>query len=186
MSRFNGSKLIGRRGDEYYFADSVFDHGDGFKGVTGYIVRPVSPQEYAWASDRENVAERLQDCYDGDTDSTAFEDWVDSAIQFDGIENLMFDASYTCDASAAFEALGIEHECTDCSGCGRIWSRDSGKDFDEVYDGAALAAIVAFETEETKNVFTAEQIGRVLFNDWRGSREPVRAKPGAGSRLGQR
>jgi len=166
MVRLNGNKLIGRIGDDYYFAESVFQHSADFRGVTGYVVRPVSPQEYAWASDRENVAERLQSCYDGDTDSPAFESWVDDAIAFDGIDSIMFDQSFGCAASDAFEALGIEHECTDCIGCGRIYGRfDGGNhiEFDEVYDPAALGAILLMESKE--GTLTLEQAGRVIFGN---------------------
>ena len=60
-----GFVCIGVKGGEYYFADSVFEHSDNFRGVTGTVVRPVSEDEWDYASDRENVAERLEDYYRG-------------------------------------------------------------------------------------------------------------------------
>jgi hypothetical protein len=169
--RINGAKLIGRIGDDYYFADSAFKHerdgNNGFQGVTGFIVRPVSEAEYEWCSDRENVAERLQDVYacikdqrlcDTDVNSPEFEEFVDNAIRYDGIEHLMFDSSYTCDASRAFDNLGIEHECTDCSGCGRIFG---SLNFDEVYDYFALLAINEIEAGN----FDAESASSMVFAD---------------------
>lgn len=143
--RTNSFKLIGRKDNDYYFVDSVFKHRDGLAGVTGSVVRPVSPDEWEWASDRENVAERLQDGYDGDLDGDDFEDFVDRVIADHGIEYLMFDGSDRDAASEAFDDLGVEHKSTDCSGGGRIFSSINDMDFDEVYDRKALVAIAAYE-----------------------------------------
>ena len=146
--RTNGSKLIGCKDGDYYFVDSVFKHDDNLTGVTGNVVRPVSTDEWHWAGDWDNVAERVQDWYDGDPDDDEFKDFVDDVIATEGRESTMFDDSFGSDASAAFDALGIEHECTDCSECGRIFSsigRASGLNFDEVFDRKALIAIQAYE-----------------------------------------
>ena len=171
-NRVEGFKLIGRIGDAYYFAQSVFEHSDGFKGVTGCVVRPVSPEEFEWASDRENVAERLQDVYEvcvvnegkwhnrDNANAVSLKDWsgrfvcrrtrdfedfIDDSIRFDGIENIMYDESYCCDASDAFDELDIEHECTDCVGCGRCFDERIMDDFDEIYDHGAYIAIRCLE-----------------------------------------
>lgn len=156
--RTNGIKLVGRDGDTYYFVDSVFEHNDGFRGCTGFAVRPVSPKEYEWASDRENVAERLRELYDcqyGDNDSfyspdcaedareADFERFVDDVIHYDGIDHIMFDESYCCDASPVFDRLGIEHESTDCNGCGRMFKVDS--DYEELFDFGAWIGVRSFE-----------------------------------------
>ena len=149
--RLKGFKCIGRKGDDYYFADSTFKHRDDFQGVTGTVVRPVSTEEWDWASDPENVAERLLECYDGckcDADwmnGDKYNDWVDMVICADGIAETMFDTSYTCDASDAFDEMGIEHEATDCNSCGRIFGRLGFDDFDEVFDREALMAINLIE-----------------------------------------
>ena len=172
MARHNGWVLIGRKDGEYYFCDSVFDHGDGFVGATGSIVRPVSEEEYEWASDRENVAERYCDVwmemkgirdYDEDEHEAEFMEWIDQMLQYDDPAWIMFDDSDTCDASKSFEALGIEHECTDCSGGGRIfnnWHRDGRMEFDEVYNVKALVAIEALED----GAVSADYAAKVVFS----------------------
>ena len=169
--RTTGWKLIGRKGGEYYFVDSVFEHQDNFRGVTGSIVRPVSPKEYEEASDRENVAERLEDywnvCharddYDNEEDfDAAFEDFIDEAIEYDGIDQIMFDGSDNCNASDSFDELGIKHEFTDCSGCGRIFGKRDNLDFDEVFDYPALVAIRAYEGGS----LSRDYVARIIFGE---------------------
>jgi len=189
--RINGFEPVGRIGDEYYFADSVFQHSD-FAGVTGTSVRPVSAEEYEWASDPENVAERYcylweemhgsngaDDCEEcgghPDSDSgcsscgvPSLDAWVDTAIRIDGIDHLMFDESYCCDASDAFDELGIEHETTDCTGGGRCFGRDSrghSSTFDEVFNQEALDAIIDLEDNNGRVNPTAEAVfGRPMVS----------------------
>lgn len=173
--RHKGCTLIGRNGSDYFFADSVFDHGDGFKGVTGFVVRPVCTKEWEWAEDRENVAERYDDVFNKFWDGkgsgsrckstgrfisareTAFNAWIDLAIAVDGIDHLMFDGSYVCDASDIFDRLGVEHETTDCSGYGRIFSKDS--DYEELYNLSAWVAVRSLEAGHC----SAEWAGNTIF-----------------------
>lgn len=166
--RINGSVLIGRNGDEYIFVNSVFDHGGGLRGAAGCSVRPVSTDEYDWATQRENVEERLIDhyeaIYDGKLHSdesreTDFQRFVDDVIQYDGIDNIMWDESYCCEASEAFDELGIEHECTDCIGWGRVFDKNS--DYEEIYNLAAWVAIRSLEAGS----FTAEHAAKIIFGD---------------------
>jgi len=184
--RTEGAKLIGRVDCDYYFADSVFKHGDGFSGVTGFVVRPVSSEELEWASDEENVAERYEDFYDElfndedcegcggrpDPDTGCDEcgapdilSWVRQLIFADGIGHLMFDDSFGSAASDAFDYLDLEHEYTDCSGCGRIFGRFGGAEpigFDEVFDRAGYEAAIAYEDGTISYEFAALTIfGRV-------------------------
>lgn len=160
-----GWTLIGRKDGVFYFCDSVFDHSDGHHGATGIEIRPVCKDEYDWASDRENVAERYADVWcemkgidDVDIDDDAFMAWIDNMLWTEDPAWLMFDDSSTCDASDSFDALNIEYECTDCIGCGRIFSRDT--DFDEVYNRKALVAILALED----GAVSADYAAKVVFN----------------------
>ena len=165
--RYSGFVCVGRSGDEYYFVESIFDHGDGFQGCTGCVVRPVSKEEYDWASHTDNVMEWVGDVWEelykhkacddcekccGFLDEEegcencgvpSLRDFAEKCIDEEGIENLMFDPSNCCEAEEAFAEMGVECECTDCVGCGRIFTR--GMDFDEVFDRAALEAINDFE-----------------------------------------
>ena len=150
--RTEGFVCIGRNGDAYDFVTSVFKHDDGFSGCTGSSVRPVSAKEWEWASDPENVAERVEDYYnelhgddiwDDDADIETLDEFVERAIDIDGIDHLMFDSSDHCDASFAFNVMGIEHEFTDCIGCGRMFGR--GSDYEEVINRKAMVACEAYE-----------------------------------------
>lgn len=166
--RTEGYKLIGRKDDDYYFVDSIFDHGNGHRGCTGVIVRPVSPGEYEWATDREKVAERLVSCYedmygiDWDDDSEAFEVYVDASIDSEGVNAIMFDTSFNSETSAQFTKLGIEHDCTDCSGCGRIFDAGSvWDDWDELFDLDAWLTVTDFEGGKG----SYEQAAKVIFGE---------------------
>ena len=167
--RHEGFKCIGRRDGDYYFAQSVFQHRDDFQGATGSVVRPVSADEYEYASDPENVAERYYDCWIGQFGSAgsphceeceghphsergcdscnvpSLDAWIALAINSDGIDHLMFDGSDGCDASAAFDEMGIDHESTDCIGGGRCFTDADRGNWDEVYDRKALVALMALE-----------------------------------------
>ena len=148
-TRKSGFKCIGRIGNEYHFADSVFKHDGDFQGVTGSVVRPVCQDEYDEATSRENIEERLRDaweCMEKEGDEEDFQAWVDDVINYDGRESVVFDESDCCDAECAFDAMGIEYVCTDCIGGGRIFGDADGRDkFDEVFDQEALDAINDFE-----------------------------------------
>lgn len=156
--RYKGWTLIGRKDSVFYFCESVFNDNNGHHGATGCEIRPVSKVEYEWASDPENVAERYADAWEGDIDSPEFAKWIDSLLWYEDPAWLMFDDSGTCDASDSFDALNIEYECTDCIGCGRIFSRDT--DFDEVYNRKALVAILALED----GAVSADYAAKVVFN----------------------
>ena len=147
-TRKSGFKCIGRIGGEYHFADSVFKHDD-FQGVTGSVIRPVCKAEYDEATSRENIEEHLRDAWGCDGrqgNEEDFQAWVDDVIQYDGEESIVFDESDCCDAEAAFDDMGIEYVCTDCTGGGRIFGDADGRDkFDEVFDQEALDAINDFE-----------------------------------------
>jgi hypothetical protein len=184
--RVEGCKCVGRNGSEFYFVSSIFEHGDGLKGCTGFIVRPVSPEEYDWASDRENIAERLEDVYeccytregrwyrsdnangerrkgsDGRFVSrreSDFEDFVDDAILSDGVDHIMFDTSYGCESWRFFEAIDEKFESTDCIGCGRIFDKDS--DYEELFDHAAWMGVRAWEGGSC----SFEWAARTIFGD---------------------
>ena len=177
--RHEGFVLVGRKNDEYYFVDSVFDYGDGFHGATGSIVRPVFSEEYEEASDRENVAERYCEHYETtvtcDTECKECEGypdrdkgcescgvegldaWIDDLLTYENISDLIFDPSDGCRASDCFNKMGIEHECTDYSGGGRIFDGKMG--FDTVYDNAVLNTILDVES----GAVSAEDAAKVIF-----------------------
>lgn len=154
--RTEGFKCIGRNRDGYVFVQSVFEYGNELRGVTGCIVRPVTEGEYNWASEPENIQERLGDLYDVQYNGAFYDSDIEhearerdlarfcaDVVSQDGIESIMWDPSYTCEASAEFERLNIEHEATDCVGCGRIFNKDTI--LDECFNPQAVKAIRDYE-----------------------------------------
>jgi hypothetical protein len=157
--KVTGCKLVGRNGTDFYFVSSIFDHGSGFRGCTGFVVRPVSAAELNSYS-RDDVRDYLDDagCHEGKT-CAEFNRFVDDVIQYDGVDKVFFDESFCCDASEHFDALGIEYECTDCSGCGRIFSASS--DYEELFSHAAWIGLRAFEGGNVSFDWAA----RAIFGD---------------------
>jgi hypothetical protein len=154
--RVNGCKCVGRNGDTYYFVDSIFDHGDGFAGCTGFSVRPVCAEEFnSW--DHDAVAEYLEECGSHDGMSCRkFHALVDEAIRVDGIGHIIYDDGFGCEVGPFFNALGIDYECTDCVGCGRQFSEDS--DYEELFDHAAWIGVTGFEAGEVSFEWAARTI----------------------------
>ncbi len=170
--RTNGVKLIARRDGEFWFVDSVFDHGGDLAGVTGTICNPVS-EEYAdellsidnledrfgdyWHErSSEDVREDCPDC-EGEPQEEGCEEcnyqslwgFCADVAQCDGIDGVIdFPGDSYVDALVA---IGQDAEYADTSGCGRIFGNFGGErllgpdSFDEVYDRKALIAILAYE-----------------------------------------
>jgi len=169
------AKLIGRIGDEYWFVDSVFKHGDGLAGCTGCQVYPVSADQADEALSFDNMADRYAD-YWAEQYKDAAEDDCENCGGYpdeDGCENcgypslesLCNDIARADGYDAVFDFPGHEYtdilegilvteddpdavEFADCGGCGRIFghaAHDFKDRFDEVYDRKALVAILAYE-----------------------------------------
>ncbi len=168
----NGAVLVARRDSEYYFVDSVFDHGDN-AGCTGCVVYPVTGKMVDELLSIENLEERYGDYweerYEGEVDENC--EACDGHIDDDGCEacgypslrSLCQDIAQYDGSDAVIDNPGYEYaeainavcddeiEYADCTGCGRIFSSfDSDKpmtpdDFDEVYNLKALVAALAYE-----------------------------------------
>lgn len=173
MCRTKGAVLIGRRDGAYYFVDSVFDHGDGFQGATGFIVYPVTQEMADEAMSPDMMAERYEDVWreingsriqedcetcEGDLDRAMEEGcdecgiqslsaWCGDMANYEGYE-CMFDCSYCCDAEPILREIGVELELTDCIGGGRIFGGDDREEFDEIYNQAAYDAVLAIERKQ--------------------------------------
>ncbi len=184
--RTKGVKLIARRDGEYYFVDSVFDHGDGLAGCTGTVCYPVSEEQAEELLSMDNLEERFGDHweerYKDDVDSECEEcdgcindEGCDSCgypslrslcseiVRFEGIESVIdwLGSDYT----DALEGAGADAMYADCTGCGRIFG-NCGRpgpmdpnEFDEVYDKKALVAILAFES----GVVSFEYASKAIF-----------------------
>ncbi len=170
--RTEGVKLIGKRDGEFWFVDSVFDHGDDLAGVTGTVCYPVSEKYADELLSADNMAERFGDyhheryspdardnCEDcnGEAQDEGCEacgypslaEFCAEVAQYDGIDSVIdYPGDEFCDA---LNAIGEDAEYADTSGCGRIFGGCGGSgpmspdDFDKIYDRKALIAVLAYE-----------------------------------------
>jgi len=184
--RTNGVKLIGRKDSEFWFVDSVFDHGDDLAGVTGTICYPVSDEYADELLSIDNLEERFgdywherysedarNDCEDCNgepqdegceaCDYPSLREICSQIAQYEGIDAVIDFPGH--DYVDALEGIGEEAEYADTIGCGRIFG-NCGRDepmspgyFDEVYDRKALIALLAFED----NAVSYEYAARVVF-----------------------
>jgi hypothetical protein len=164
--RTEGAVLVARDGGEYYFVQSVFKHDDDFAGCTGICCDPVTEEHMDYLLSTDNLVERYGDHWeeisnnaldenceacDGFLDEEgcvdcgypSVESFCSEIGQYEGSSAVIDDPGG--DYAEALNAIGIEAEYANCSGCGRIFGRMSLGDFDEVYNRKALVACLAYE-----------------------------------------
>lgn len=146
----NFNKLVGRRGDEYYFCDYIFNQGS-FKGATATVLRPIPKDEYDERTDRSNLIDYLEEPWKeavaaGQT-TEGLGEWAEYAIDVDGVEHCAgFDPSGE-ELYPQLRAIGLteeEYPAIECTGGGRSFSHD--QQFDEVFDAELLEKIRRVET----------------------------------------
>ena len=141
----NYDKLIGRKGEEYYYLDYVFTHRQDFKGATGSIMRPVTEAEAEerrddWDSDGEMWRQAVA----GESTTLSQEEWQQQALAIDG-DDLVFDLSYCCThGEDLLERLGRdEYELVECLGGGRCFYTDI--EWDELFEPELWELIKEYE-----------------------------------------
>jgi len=144
--------VVGRdKNGEYIVLDYTFDDGKGFKGAVGSIFRAVDKAEYREVRSRKAVVETLLSCGD--------EDFCQSERQaikmYQGMKNtgelddFCFDRSYSNMHEPIREAFKLTEEkypILDCIGGGRIFSRETLQDMEQVVcPPEIIAAIMEVE-----------------------------------------
>lgn len=186
--RVEGAVLVGRLGGEYWFIDSVFRHSADFYGCTGTTVCPISQEQADEALSIENLEERFEDCWresaagaiqedceycagepqEGGCEDCGYQSllvFCEQIAQHDGYDAVFDDpGSGYHEALSKLPELAGQVELADCSGCGRMWTRVSYADFDEVYNPAALKACLAYE----KGAISYDDAVRVIFGSSEG------------------
>ena len=157
------NKLVGRKGNEYYFLDYIFKHDEDFMGATGTIVTPVHSNYFEYATSRDGLAERYLDAMSEsewcNTLGLDEDDCTEEEI-IDGIENL-----YRAGELQPFEECSSKEESQmreiaefsdsnkyplfEVIGGGRSFYADPK--FDEVYDKTLLALIIKAESKKLAN-----------------------------------
>lgn len=145
--RYN--QIVGERGGAVYVLEEIFNYDDGFKGATGYSMRPVYQDEIDSENDPENVAEYCGDIWREQVASGATElglaEWCEQVVRDSECEGRLFpldDDSFRGDFEQAIEqatpeiqakvkAIGGGCVAWQVEGCGRclgeldeVWRED--------------------------------------------------------------
>lgn len=143
------NKVIGRdvNGD-IYIARDFFDHGSGYRGVTGDVVRPVEMWEIDAACTYAEMAEYLRDVWAehvraGRTDG-GLRDWINASVPLNEYIDMRFEpADVNVDAlNALIGNIGdvVRYEFISC---GRVFSR--AIEWETVWDATTLDEILEWE-----------------------------------------
>ncbi len=167
--RSEGAVLIARKGDEFWFVDSVFRHDNDLAGCTGICVYPVSEKQADYLLAPDQVADKYDSYWKMDVESDARDDCPNCLGEpdedgcedcgYQSLRDFCADVAYTDGIEAMIDHAGDEYveamnkhgdldeeaEYADCVSCGRIFGRRGLDDFDEVYNRKALVAILAYE-----------------------------------------
>ena len=78
-------KLIGIIDGQAYFLQTIFDHGGGFRGATGFNLRPITQAQLDEYNDPDNAMEYYRDFWQelagfGDTE-IGLREWTENAVQ---------------------------------------------------------------------------------------------------------
>lgn len=152
------NKAVGIKNGEIYFIEYFFNHGENFKGATGYSMRPLTEGEIDAGNMEENYIEYYREIWKeavrADQTEDGLEDFAENAAHWDEGLYPGDDPSFRDEAEGIIAALPevdrdeIRNYCGDyqtwqCSSCGRIFSKDL--DFDYVFDVELLDKIREIE-----------------------------------------
>lgn len=147
MERQTVKKAVGIKDGELYIADYFFNHGGNFNGVTGWVMRPLTETEIEAMNEPENYVEYYRGVWKdavrtGRTED-GLEDFAEDAARWEEGLYPGDDPSFRDETESIVNALSEvnrdeilnycgEYQTWQCSGCGRIFSKDM--DFDYVID----------------------------------------------------
>ena len=142
-------KLVGRKGNEFYYCDYIFEHGT-FKGVVGSVMTPIGSEEAKdrrenWDEDGELWRQAVQE---GATE-LGINAWHKMVLDTAG-DDVVFDLSYADTyGNDLLEFLNnVEFELVECIGGGRCFYTDMK--WDELYDKELWEHIKQAETPKQK------------------------------------
>lgn len=142
-------KLVGRIGENYYFLDYTFKHGE-FKGATATILRPVDIDEHKDKTNPESDAckdyfrELWQIAVSDGITEDGLDDWVEQIINIDGDEAVFdFSGYHLWEQLRKIGLSEEEYPVFECVGGGRSFSIDM--EWNEIYDVELWEEIKKFE-----------------------------------------
>jgi len=152
--QINYYKPVGIKDGSIYFLDYVFNHTDGFKGATGTVLDPITP-EYIKDITTEDWIEYSRDLWRSavETNSTeaSLEDYAKLIQEDSEISGLLYpghDNSYSELYDEAKKHFDYEVETFNCCGGGRCFSLELLNSFDKVIDQNLIDLIKSYEVEK--------------------------------------
>ena len=153
MTETRIKKLVGRIDNTYYFCDTLFEHGDDFRGATATVLCPVPRDVYEERIDAGNpdTLEYFEDCWrqavQAGSTTDSLQSYVEAILDINGDE-AAFDMSgydYWDDLRAAVPELTEEdYPVFECIGGGRSFRPDMK--WDELYNENLWRQIKEIET----------------------------------------
>lgn len=136
---------IDKHGD-IYVADEFFKYADGFQGVTGDVVYPVTDEMITSALETESKMEWAEGTWRSDAGSTngtelGLEDWTNE-IPDDEYLEMVFESA-NVDVEALNALIGVDAVRYAISGCGRVFHAET--EWARVFDADLLARINEWE-----------------------------------------
>ena len=141
---------IDKHGD-IYIARDFFKHGDGFQGVTGYVVRAVEMWEVDEACTDDAMAEYLRGIWvedvSADMTDDGLADWISANVTLDEYIDMRFEPA-DVDVEELHALTGGIGDVVRyaISGCGRVFYADT--ELVRVFDADLLARINAWEANK--------------------------------------
>jgi len=142
------NEIIGMIDGEYYMLDYIFDDGKDFKGATGSVFSPVSPEEQEDLLDIDNIKDTFADCWreavSGGHTEDSLDDYCQSIIDNDGIDGVI-DTSYSnyWDKIRQLDKKFTDDWVFNCTGGGRCFSKNMK--FDKVFRQDLIDIINKYE-----------------------------------------
>ena len=143
--KINAPVGIDKHGD-IYVVDEFFKHGDGFQGVTGDVVYPVTAEMISSALETDSKMEWAEEPWRADAGSTngtelGLEDWTNE-IPDDEYLEMVFESA-NVDVEALNTLTGNDAVRYAISGCGLVFHGDT--EWARVFDADLLARINEWE-----------------------------------------
>lgn len=136
--RIKINKVVKVEGNTITVLESAFDHGDGFKGLTGYDFEPISKVFYKQQTKLSEVEDYLRSCVrenevpdeylytdSGKISKNPYKRWAKAIKEADEVEQVMFDTSYSELWDYLRDELNLSEEeayIFNCSGGGRCFT----------------------------------------------------------------
>ena len=150
------NKIVGLKDGEVFVLEDVFND-NGFKGATGYSMRPLTKEYVEQCKDPENLRELWKQAVSSGRTDLGFDDWVEEVneeAESEGRYHATDDDSYREEFAELVKGLPNKQrkrvqKMTDLdwenSACGRLFQKNMK--FDIVFDQELVDLINEFEEE---------------------------------------